>query len=237
MYEKTGFSRGSTANNRGFGYIHDGSVESLFEFLQFGGFNFSNDQQRRDVAAFLMAFSTQTHAGVGAQVTLPQPADAGPGPAVDALITIAETGQTGLVVKGLVDGEPRGYYLAGPDAFQSDREAEILDETTMLALAGPGAELTFTLVPSGSAVRIGVDRDLDGVFDQDEIDAGSDPADPSSLPLPGDLNGDGHVDTVDFLMLLSVWGPCPPSGGCPADLDGDGDVDTTDFLILLSLWG
>ena len=59
LFEKTGFSRSSTANNRGFGFIHDGSVESLFSFLEFDGFSFAGgaagDQQRRDVEAFMMS--------------------------------------------------------------------------------------------------------------------------------------------------------------------------------------
>jgi hypothetical protein len=55
------------------------------------------------------------------------------------------------------------------------------------------------------------------------------------LPLsPCDLNQDGSVDVIDFLLLLADWGPCP---GCPSDLDGDGSVGVTDFLILLGNWG
>ncbi len=52
---------------------------------------------------------------------------------------------------------------------------------------------------------------------------------------PGDLDGDGCVDTVDFLALLALWGPCP--GNCLADLDGNGVVDTVDFLAQLANWG
>jgi len=37
-------------------------------------------------------------------------------------------------------------------------------------------------VPPGSGIRIGIDRDLDGFYDRDELDAGSDPADPASRP-------------------------------------------------------
>jgi len=107
-------------------------------------------------------------------------------------------------------------------------------------LAGPGAELTFTAVPSGSEVRIGVDRDEDGFFDRDELDAGSNPADPVSTPENvGDLDGDGVVGITDFLALLAAWGPCPqpcpPS--CSADFDSDCTVGITDFLTLLSNWG
>ena len=82
----------------------------------------------------------------------------------------------------------------------------------------------------------------DGFFDRDELDAGSNPADPASTPdnvVPGDLDGDGLVGITDFLALLAAWGPCaapcPPS--CPADLDGDCAVGITDFLTLLANWG
>jgi hypothetical protein len=37
-------------------------------------------------------------------------------------------------------------------------------------------------VPKGTEQRIGVDEDEDGFFDRDELDAGSDPADPISRP-------------------------------------------------------
>ena len=56
--------------------------------------------------------------------------------------------------------------------------------------------------------------------------------------VPGDLDGDGIVGIIDFLMLLAEWGPCPdpcpPS--CAADLDGDCSVGITDFLLLLANW-
>jgi hypothetical protein len=42
--------------------------------------------------------------------------------------------------------------------------------------------LTFTCTPPGSGVRIGLDRDMDGFMDGDEIAAGSDPANPLSTP-------------------------------------------------------
>src|SRR5262249_4570653 len=39
-----------------------------------------------------------------------------------------------------------------------------------------GQELTYTCVPPGSGIRMGIDRDEDGLFDRDELDAGTDPA-------------------------------------------------------------
>ena len=61
---------------------------------------------------------------------------------------------------------------------------------------------------------------------------------PDSPQIPGDIDGDGTVGIVDFLLLLAAWGPCdepcPPS--CSADLDGDCNVGITDFLALLANW-
>ena len=57
--------------------------------------------------------------------------------------------------------------------------------------------------------------------------------------IPGDIDGDGDVDTADLLTLLAEWGPCdrpcPPS--CAADVDDDCNVGTSDLLLLLANWG
>jgi len=55
---------------------------------------------------------------------------------------------------------------------------------------------------------------------------------PPVPPCPGDLNGDGFVDTNDLGALLAAWGQT--SG---PDLDGDGIVGTGDLGILLAAWG
>ncbi len=58
---------------------------------------------------------------------------------------------------------------------------------------------------------------------------------PEGADCPGDLNGDGFVNILDFLLLLAAWGPCDTP--CDADLDGDGHVGILDFLGLLHLFG
>ena len=52
----------------------------------------------------------------------------------------------------------------------------------------------------------------------------------------GDVDPDNVVGILDFLRLLSDWGPCPPDDDCWADLNGDGEVGIVDFLLLLRLW-
>ena len=213
LYEKTGFEEVAQNNNRGFGYVHDGSFDTLFNFLGFG-FNFQNAQQRRDVEAYLMSFSVITHAGVGAQATLPAGPGAAPTTAAE-LVALASGGAVGLVVKGVVAGEARGYHLVPPTTFQSDRAGETTTLAALAGGAGPGAELTFTLVPSGSEVRIGVDRDCDGFFDRDELDAGSDPADPASTPetpfvfCTAKVNSQGCTPGIAFAGVPSETLPTP----------------------------
>ncbi|MHC4650053.1 MAG: NosD domain-containing protein [Planctomycetota bacterium] len=56
------------------------------------------------------------------------------------------------------------------------------------------------------------------------------------VPSVGDLDHDGAIGIVDFLILLGVWGACEDPC-CSADLDEDGMVGITDFLLLLAHWG
>jgi hypothetical protein len=52
---------------------------------------------------------------------------------------------------------------------------------------------------------------------------------------PGDVDGDGIVNTADLLLLLADWG-CADSY-CPGDLNEDGITNTADLLTLLADWG
>ena len=60
---------------------------------------------------------------------------------------------------------------------------------------------------------------------------------PEVDPIPGDLDGDGHVGASDLLILLANWGPCADCDECPADIDGNCSVGAADLLILLANWG
>ncbi len=68
----------------------------------------------------------------------------------------------------------------------------MIDADLRRQAATAGQELTYTCVPPGSGVRIGIDRDEDGFPDRTEIEAGSDPADPNSVP------GGGSTTTTTF---------------------------------------
>jgi hypothetical protein len=62
---------------------------------------------------------------------------------------------------------------------------------------------------------------------------------PQMGPIPGDVNGDLHVDVTDLLALAGSWGTNTGDAGFnPAcDSNGDGRVDVSDLLILAGKWG
>lgn len=186
LYEKTGFSKGSRENNRGFGFVHDGAEDTLFNFLRRSIFLFpfgaEGDQQRRHIEAFLFSLGTDTHSAVGFQVTAPAAlgGDSELLAAFQNMIALADSRAVGLVAQGNIGGEARGaFYDPEADRFQTDRVGETIEPAALLALGQEGSELTFTVVPFGSQGRIGADRDGDGKLDGDERDAGADPADPN----------------------------------------------------------
>jgi DNA-binding beta-propeller fold protein YncE len=202
------------AQVRGFGFLHDGSFDSVFHFLAPAVFVLRDDEQR-DLEAFLMAFDSGLAPIVGQQVTL----GPGAGPDVHARVDLliqraaapfpmldaATATECDLVVKGIVAGESRGWLRTAAGSFRSDRASEPeMAEADLRALAQvAGQELTYTCAPPGSGVRMALDRDEDGYYDRDELDAHSDTANPDSVPggslLPACGQGFGMA------LLLPAW--------------------------------
>src|SRR5262249_35330745 len=127
------------------------------------------------------------------------------GDRIDLLIDRAHEGECDLVAKWAQGGEQRGALRLASGKFQADRanQAPLTDAQLRAIAATPGQEVTYTCVPPGSGVRIGVDRDEDGYLDRDELDAGTDPANPESTPP--------LVTLVQTTSLTLKDGSAPPA--------------------------
>jgi hypothetical protein len=190
---------------RGFGFFHDGSVDTMFRFHGANAFSFGATEAAQ-LADFMHAFDSDLKPIVGQQVTLGTANATAAGPRITLLITRAAAGDCELTVKGVLAGEARGWLRLPSGVFQGDRtsEATLTDAQLRAHAATAGQERTYLCVPPGSGTRVGVDRDEDGFFDRDELDAGSDPADPSSIP-PG-----GTTTTVVTTTTTSTSTTFPP---------------------------
>lgn len=172
---------------RGTGFLHDGSVSTVFNFVGAGVFSI-NDNQQRDLEAFIMEFDSDLAPIVGQQATLSPSSGTDTLDRIDLLIDRAETAypplsavkECDLIVKGVLNGAYRGWLYAGSDTFTSDDSGETpWSKSELLAIADvPGQALTFTCVPPGSGTRMGINRDRDVFLDAN--DAAPDRRPPSS---------------------------------------------------------
>ena len=168
--------------------LHDGSIDSVARFVSEPVFEVQSDQDTADLTALVFAFSggfapggnpgplpeppgppsNDAHAATGKQVTVSSASKVDP--LIDQMLAIADTTQVDVIVKGRLLGYQRGWWYQGNNLFLPDWSAEgNISKTQLLALAAPGSELTFMVVPRGSGARMGVDRDLDDDPDFDEF--------------------------------------------------------------------
>jgi DNA-binding beta-propeller fold protein YncE len=206
LAERTGFELTQSENLAGFGYLHDGSIDSIARFVSAGVFQVANDQEVADLVALMLAWpggdlpsgsilvaageppgppSLDTHAAVGVQQTV-DGGNQSAAPVVALLAqlqALADEGAIGLVAKGMVGGEARGFRYLGGGAMDPDRAEEATTTLDALRLGATNlAPMTFTAVPADAETRLGVDRDQDTYFDRDELDVCSDPADAAVTP-------------------------------------------------------
>lgn len=60
---------------------------------------------------------------------------------------------------------------------------------------------------------------------------------PTGAKKPGDFNGDGKVNILDYNVILANFGKTGPVGFSPADLNADGKVNLLDYNMLLNYFG
>ena len=193
LYQKVGFNKTAGAKSvGGFGFIHDGSIATLFEFLSLPVFqNLSTDAVRkRNVAAFLLAFDTGIAPAVGHARTMTgsNVTSATVTNEWSVLEQQAAAAKIDVIVKGTIDAQHRGLvYRPSSNDYRADRtgigpftRAELVEK-----IAG-GDTLTVMGVPAGSGLRMGIDRDVDGLLDGDV-----------GVPLPPSAVNVADIRTTD----------------------------------------
>jgi hypothetical protein len=236
LYKKVGMDMFHTSSNAGFGYGHDGTIDTISRFLNMPEFQLNNDQETSDGTAFMLSFSgsalpvanitimleppgvlsKDVPASVGTQLTLSGTPDAGQSALLTAMYAQANLGKVGLIVTGRVAGEQRGFTYVGSSTWQSDRAGEQLTNAQVQALAAPGNEITYSVVPKGSESRLGTDRDVDGCLNGDEG---------ISCSCLSDFNEDSFVTGDDFDAFMDAFF----LGDISADMNGDTFVTGDDF--------
>ncbi len=189
---------------RGFGFNHDGATPTVFRFISAtsngagfdqspatpGGFppGPAGDLMKRQVEDFQLVFDSNLAPIVGQQTTLTRDNATAVGARIGLLIDRAKAGECDLVAKSGSNHSEKGYfYDVASGRFVGNRrcDAPLSDTSLRLRASQNGGELTYTCAPPGSGVRIGIDRDEDGVLDGDEEDGGSDAADAASTIRAG----------------------------------------------------
>jgi DNA-binding beta-propeller fold protein YncE len=161
---------------RGFGFTHDGAVDTLFRFFTakvfrtMGSTGFpsgtAGDNTRRDVVEFVYAFDSDLAPIVGQQITLNSSNASAVGARIDLLIKRAkapfvskEMGgnvtECDLVASVVEGGTRRGYLLNTSSGSFVATDGTTRSDSALRALAGtPGQEVTYTCTPPGSGARI-----------------------------------------------------------------------------------
>jgi YVTN family beta-propeller protein len=201
LHERVGFHmRPGTPSLSGFGYMHDGNVASIADFIGNPAFLFQSDQQIANMVALLLSwsgsdfgvsnngtialeppgvFSKDSHAAVGQQETITDPQQSLT--RLNSLVSVAGSSQRlELVAKSYGNGVSRGYLLSQGTNFIADLPGEQISQAELVAATGEGRSVTFTVVPAGTGYRLGLDRDMDGYLDYEEVLNCTDPNDPNS---------------------------------------------------------
>jgi len=251
-YLKVGYDATQQENISGFGFVHDGSVDSIARFVTEPVFTLASDQEVSDMVAFILCLSgsdlpvtvppppfsvlvppgllsKDTPAAVGRQTTLVNAGTASGAQLalISSMVSLAQSGKVGLIVKGVVSGEQRGWtYTSATSMFLSDRAGETRTLAALQGLAQVGSELTFTIVPTGSETRLGIDRDENGVLDRNQSDAACYANCDGSLTPP-------VLSAGDFVCFLTKFRAGDPTANC------DGSVtppvlSASDFVCFLS---
>ncbi len=110
-----------------------------------------------------------------------------------------------------------------------------VDPSWFVDPAGGDLHLTAAAIGAIDAAVVldEVPYDIDGQVRGDLPDMGAD-----EYRVPGDIDGDGHVNVVDLLRMAHTWNLSEgdPGFDVAADFNGDGTINALDLLTLAANW-
>jgi YVTN family beta-propeller protein len=178
LYQKIGMDKTPGEKITGFGFAHDGTFDTLFNFQKAAPFNFSSagsdvtaDGWRRDIEQMILRLDTGTPPAIGLIVTVnaSNKSTFDVTNRINQLAQQANAGNCEVVVRGLYGGSPRSFLRQSNGTFLPDTLSEApVTLQTLLSAAGTGAELTFVGVPVGEGRMRSIDRDGNSVLNDDE---------------------------------------------------------------------
>jgi hypothetical protein len=173
-YQKLNFNNAVGTNSiGGFGFTHDGTDPTLQVFLSRPVFQniMSNAVIKNNLAAFVQCFDTGTAPTVGYARTLAATNVTSTSISNDwtLLQNQAISSNIDLIVLGTIDGVTHGLvYQPGSNNYRPDStNLTTFTRSQLTTKVQSGDTLTVMGVPAGSGVRMGIDRDEDGVLNAD----------------------------------------------------------------------
>lgn len=176
VYDKVGRFNASGPQVSGFGLIHDGTFDTVTNFLRMEGFLFpgkteaEKDVIRRQLHHYVMSFDTGMAPAVGRQLTVVGELLEADRKLLDLLMIRAAAEECDLTARGW-EGKVQRGWLYRNYVYHPDRRGETpLELDALLGRYQPSGEpITFTCVPPGDGQRSALDRELDGILDGDAI--------------------------------------------------------------------
>jgi DNA-binding beta-propeller fold protein YncE len=175
---------------RGFGFTHDGGLDTVFNFLFASNFGTGEvptilppliggpvanpqgmkldavgQQERAALEAFTFAMDSNFTPIVGQQVTLTASNGAAAGARISLFLARAGADECELIAFNSKTGE--AYLYSGGVFLRDKTNKPSLSAAQLSSLAAPDTNITYMCVPKGNGRRLALDRDLNGVLNGD----------------------------------------------------------------------